>query len=125
MLQLRDVAELVIQQGNDEAGLFAHTDGDRHGQDEAQGSEAGEVLHHVVKEPEKSVGGYGVLDRNDLVGGGVHRGDTHIRQDAADDGDDDEKIEEHDRGDGKLVAGLLQSVQEDVEPSFLFTLCRH
>ena len=121
----RDVAELIVQQGNDQTGLFAHTDGDRHGQDEAQRSEAGEVFHHVVKEPEKSVGRNGILDRNDLIGSGVHRGDPHIRQNTADDGDNDEKIEEHDRGDGKLVTGLLQSVQENVEPSFLFTLCRH
>ena len=71
------VAQFVVQEGHDQAGLLAHTDGQSHGQHQAQGGEAGEVGDHVLQEPQKSVFRNGVLDGHDLIGGGVDHRYTH------------------------------------------------
>ena len=108
------VAQFVVQEGHDQAGLLAHTDGQSHGQHQAQGGEAGEVGDHVLQEPQKSVFRNGVLDGHDLIGGGVDHRYTHQTQDTTDDGDDEEQIDKHNCGDGKLVTRALKNIQEFV-----------
>ena len=122
----RDVAELIVQQSDDEARLLAHTDSDGHGQHQAQRCKACEVLDHVIQEPQKSFTGNGVLDRNDFVGRRVHSGKAHRGKNCADDCDDDEQIEEHDGRNGQLVTCPLQEIQEPVKPgSFRCSLGTH
>ena len=64
------VAQLILEQGHNQAGLLAHADGQGHGDDQAQGGEAGKVLEHVLQEPDQAGAGDGVLDGYHLFGGG-------------------------------------------------------
>ena len=115
----RDVLHLIGEQGTDKAGFLAHTDGQRHGEHQAQRCEAGEVLDHVGQEPDEAVLGEQVLCHNGLVLRGVDDGNTQQAEDAAQNGDDHEQIDEQDRRRGQLVTGTLQRRQEPVKPALL------
>ena len=121
----RDVAQLVIEQSHDQAALFAHTDGQRHSDNETEGSKSGEVLDQILEEPGQAGGGEGVLNGNDFAGGGVDSREPQQGADAAGNGNDNEQINEHDCGRGELVTGALQEIQELVKPVLLCkTVCR-
>ena len=115
----RDVLHLIGEQGPDQAGLLAHADGQRHGEHQAQRSEAGEVLDHVGDQPDQALAGEQVLGIHRLVLRRVDDGDAQQVEDAAQDGDDHEQVNEQDRRRRQLVTGTLQTRQELVKPALL------